>query len=160
MERLCLQVVYSCASIDRLPMSLDVFLHRHSLLPCTSFIREYPHLHVTWSTIVRTILERTDHKDCHRQQLQMWIQRLDDKQNALPLDGVQSICDPDRTRYLQELLNGTYVNRDHIETLLQREEDLMVADQTTYMKEAILAHFPPGGLETDSAAELVNLFVS
>ena len=159
MDRLCLQVVSSCTHTDRLSMSLDAFLHRHSLLPCTSFIREYPHLQVTWSTIVRTILEQKDHKDSHRQQLQMLIQQLDEKHNSLPLDGVQPICDPDRTRYLQELLNGTDVNRVHIETLLQREEDVVMADQTTYMKEAILAHFPPGGLETDSAAELVNLFV-
>ena len=156
MERLCLHGVL----IDRLPPSLDAFLHRYSLLPCTLFIREYPHLQLTWSTIVRTLLECPDHKDKHRQQLQVWIKQLEDELPSLSLDGVQPICDPDRTRYLQELLNGTDVNREHMETLLQREKDVMTADQTTYMKETILAHFPPGGLETTSAAELVKLFVS
>ena len=162
MDRLCIQVVASCVHTDRLPLSLDSFLHQHSLLPCTSFLREYPHLHRTWYTIVRTLLERMDHKASHRQQLKALRKQLEEIPSPVPLsaDGVQPICDPDRTRYLQELLDGTYVNRVHIETLLEREDDVLVVDQTTYMKEAILSHFPLNGLDTDSAAELVAMYIS
>jgi hypothetical protein len=160
MDQMCREVVLSCVYTDRLPVSLDLFIHQHSLLPCSSLIREYPHLHGTWYTIVRTLLEQTDHKDSHRQQLHALRQQLEDPlPSPLPVDDVQPICDPDRTRYLQEFLDGTDVNRVHIETLLEREDDVIVVDQTTYMKEAILAQFPLGGLDTDSAVELVSMYI-
>jgi hypothetical protein len=136
--------------------ALDAFLQQWTLLPCTLFLHTCPQASVraAWRTAVRAALDKDPTHHHLRRVLDATVFQ------AVSPEGVHSICDPDRSLRFYERCNGTDVYRRHIETLIRQEPDPMAADQTTYMKEQILAHFPLRGLETASVADLVSLFVN
>jgi hypothetical protein len=134
--------------------ALDNFIHVSTRLPCTLFLREGGHdetVQATWYAAVRKALDLRGLRflEVERGSVQL-----------LPTWGVQPICDPDRTRYLYELHDGTDRHRVHIESLLRLEEDPLVVEQAGYLKEMILTSFPPKGLLTTSTSDLVSLFLS
>jgi hypothetical protein len=76
--------------------------------------------------------------------------------------GIHAICDPTRTQYLTELLDGSNVHRAHIQELLELEPPggSNAASHLDVLTDAILARFPADGLRTTSATALTDLFLS
>jgi hypothetical protein len=162
MDHLFSDVYSKCFLRETLPTSLGGFLHICTPLPCPVFLTmcPCPRVYTAWHDIVAVLLDPSHHPPRHTKQLNMLRMQLNATTVPLSIeDGVQQICDPDRTRYLSELINGSYVHRNHIQKLLHQAEDKLAIEQTMYMTEAILDHFPPGGLETESIQDLVTLFV-
>ena len=162
MDHLIDDVYSTCSLQETIPTSLGEFLHVYTPLPCPVFLTMCPchHVYSVWHEIVAVLLDPIHHPDRHTKQLQMLRMQLDATTVPMSIeDGVQPICDPDRTRYLYELIDGSYIHRYHLQKLLRRTEDKVAIEQTTYMTEAILDNFPPGGLETESIQDLMTLFV-
>jgi hypothetical protein len=155
--------VYSvCFLLETLPVSLSGFIHICTPLPCPMFLTTCPshRVYTVWYDTVAILLDPKQHPSRHTRQLHLLRLQLD--ATVVPLsveDGVQPICDPDRTRFLSELIDGTYIHRQHLQHLLRHAEDTVAIEQTTYMTEAILDQFPPGGLETESIQDLVTLYL-
>lgn len=165
MQALLASTISVCASIECLPDSLDVFVHTCTPLPCALFLTECPHepTRVEWYTTLMVVLDPDVHADRHRQKLQSLRQQLETTMHTsvvlLSTNGVHPICDPERTRYMQELVSGAHVYRTHIENLIRQEVDSRAAEQTRYMLEDLLATFPPNGLQAVSTSELIAMFL-
>ena len=150
--------------MEHIPDSLDAFVHTCTPLPCTSFLTECSHepTRVAWYNTLTIVLDPRQHAERHTHQLAALTDQLQSTMHTvelLPPDGVYPICDPDRTRYMTELITGIHVYRTHVEHLIQIELDTTAAEQTKYMMEDILAGFPPNGLKAVSTSELVAMFV-
>jgi hypothetical protein len=154
--------------MDRVPVSsLDDFVHTYTLLPCTFFLRECTEetIRLEWYNTLHIALDTRQHNSHLSPGLLRDLQRqLTDSLQSVSSshsvsDGVQPICNPDRTRHMYELYHGTHVHRTHIEALLQIEQDPLAREQTSYLKETILATFPPDGLQTTCTTDLVTLFL-
>ena len=129
---------------------LDRVIRETSRLPCSRFTRECPDDAVIdfWFSRVRLL------GDVDSSRLAMVA-----RTPKLPVEGVHRICDPDRTQYLYELFGHTHQHRRHIEWLLSSDSDPLACSTLQRMTESIMACFPPGGLQSTSATELVALFV-
>ena len=163
MERLYSDVWSTSARRDRLPDSLSEFLHACTPLPCPVFLTTCPpsSVYTAWHDIVEVLLDPRRHPARHGAHLTRLRHQLDATEVPAALEpGVHPICDPDRTRYLFELLDGTFVNRLHLQALLRRERDPVAIAQTTYLTDMILAQFPPTGLATTSVQALLAQVVS
>jgi len=146
--------------------SLDVFVRMYTSLPGTLFLQECTNDsdRMAWYGAMSTALGET-RNSIQAPVLRRLRRQLEDcmsssRELSLPVEGVQPICDPDRTRTMYELIRGTYVFRTHIDALIEKAGDTLAAEQARYMKEEILLTFPPGGLDTECIDELMTLFMT
>jgi hypothetical protein len=141
------------------PPNIDTYIHEYTRLPCTSFLRECTDTAIQgrWRIIVQEgLVDNQSHP--HRDRL---LRQLEHAQtDRLPIDGVQPICDPERTAYMYEIYEGTQSRREHLEKLLRLEPIGNARRQLMLLQSAILESFPTGGMQTSSAVELTDLFLA